>query len=350
MKYLRLPGSHTGPGRRNTLWLGDDHLLAVDSTGYTEKYARFYFKDIRAVISRRTSRGRIWNGILGSMLAFASFVLIVSAESGDNAAIASFGILWALAALFLAYNVVLGPTCRCHLLMPLGSCDLPSLRRVKRHRGVMERIRPRINQLQGTVRHGEPTVPEHAQSTGPFPDYPKAAAALPEKPESLKSDYGGIAHLLFFALLVADGAMGVINLAVHTASAMIGACIVTIALIASLVAAIAKQHTARVPLPTRRLVWISLALVGSATMVGVIIGPIIQIMNTPAGQIPAAGVTPYLDILYSNPFFAGFVYTYAAIAFVVGGAGLLSMLGSGFGKRPAAKGGAAAAGNPGHIS
>ena len=39
---------------RSSLWLGKDHLLRIDSSGYTENYRRFFLRDIQAVIIRKT--------------------------------------------------------------------------------------------------------------------------------------------------------------------------------------------------------------------------------------------------------------------------------------------------------
>ena len=49
---------------RSSLWLGRDHLLCVDSSGYTETYKRFYFRDIQAVTIVATKRRTVFNGVL----------------------------------------------------------------------------------------------------------------------------------------------------------------------------------------------------------------------------------------------------------------------------------------------
>ena len=59
--YQRLPGKRRTLGRWYTLWLGADHLLSVECTGYSEDYTRFYLGDIRGVISRRTGHGKAWS-------------------------------------------------------------------------------------------------------------------------------------------------------------------------------------------------------------------------------------------------------------------------------------------------
>jgi hypothetical protein len=45
---------------RNTLWLGADHLLQVEHTGYTEEYKRFYFRDIQGITVQKDNRFLYW--------------------------------------------------------------------------------------------------------------------------------------------------------------------------------------------------------------------------------------------------------------------------------------------------
>ena len=55
-EYRRLTRGRTRPGfavafgGRCSLWLGRDHLLRIDSSGYTESYRRFFLRDIQAVM------------------------------------------------------------------------------------------------------------------------------------------------------------------------------------------------------------------------------------------------------------------------------------------------------------
>ena len=84
VQYQRLPGG--GMARKGSsfiaatrttcrLWLGDDHLLQVESMGgYSETYKRFYFRDIQAIIVQRTRTWVVWNIVLGF---FAGGLLIL---------------------------------------------------------------------------------------------------------------------------------------------------------------------------------------------------------------------------------------------------------------------------------
>src|SRR5438270_10777538 len=42
------------------LYLGPDHLLQTASTGYSETYKRFYFRDIQAIVIRKTNARLFW--------------------------------------------------------------------------------------------------------------------------------------------------------------------------------------------------------------------------------------------------------------------------------------------------
>ena len=62
---------------RASLWVGKDHLLCIDTNGYTETYKRFYFRDIQAVILRKTVEWHIMSVILSVIIGgFALFALL----------------------------------------------------------------------------------------------------------------------------------------------------------------------------------------------------------------------------------------------------------------------------------
>ena len=153
-EYQRLPG--VGPRKtglvavsatRSRLWLGNDHLLAVDSTGYTEEYKRFYFRDIQAVSLYQTRRGPVTNVICAAIGGL--FYMFALAQSGGLAAF-----LWTIAGLFLTVvlaNSLAGPTCVAHIKTAVQTEELPSLRRVWQTRKILKRLRPLIAAAQGEL-------------------------------------------------------------------------------------------------------------------------------------------------------------------------------------------------------
>ena len=145
--YQKLPGrgaTWTGPSR---LWQGGDHVLLVLTRGYVENYRRFFFNDIQAVIVRRTHTGKIWNALWALTTAFFMFIAL---QLDGGAA----WTLWGLSAPFaiaLLLNLLLGPTCACHLRTAVQTERLPALSRVRAARQFLARIEPLIQAAQGEL-------------------------------------------------------------------------------------------------------------------------------------------------------------------------------------------------------
>src|SRR6266545_1509925 len=114
-------------GRRTQLWTGREHLLMVESDGYTEYYKRFDYRDIQAFIIRKTVQGRIVNALLAAF----SLILFALALAVDDPV--GRGFLLGLAgffALLLLINFLMGPTCQCHLRTAVQSVEMVSLTRL----------------------------------------------------------------------------------------------------------------------------------------------------------------------------------------------------------------------------
>jgi hypothetical protein len=137
----------------SSLWLGPDHLLAIDTTGYTETYKRFHFRDIQAIVARRSKR-RMWQNIVFGSLAglFAFMTLVVWFSPSPEAAVAIvFGVLCLFCVVVVAINTLKGPGCVCYLRTAVQTEELPSLTRIGRLNRVLEQIRPLIAQAQGQL-------------------------------------------------------------------------------------------------------------------------------------------------------------------------------------------------------
>jgi hypothetical protein len=162
IQYRRLPGRGVrrqgiATAARTRLWLGNDHLLLVDSMWYAEDYKRFYFRDIQAVIIRKTPTGKTVNIVLGALAVLplaAALTLTMTSGIGYWAAI----FWWIISAILLGFllaNTLLGPTCVCHLKTAVQTEELPSLRRLRRAHKVLARVRPFIVAAQGEFAPGE---------------------------------------------------------------------------------------------------------------------------------------------------------------------------------------------------
>jgi len=132
----------------SSLWLGKDHLLAIESNGYTEKYKRFYYRDIQALIIQKTERYKWMNIALSVLAAAFLFPAFLSNQIVLNYL---FGIVGGVFAAFLIVNVALGASSVCRLQTAVQIEELPSLSRLRRARKVLNRLRPFIEAAQGAL-------------------------------------------------------------------------------------------------------------------------------------------------------------------------------------------------------
>jgi len=171
---------------RSSLWLGQDHLLEIDTSGYTETYKRFYFQDIQSVSIGLTRRRLVWNWLLGVptavCLAGWGYDLLFS-HSFDLAGIIIGVTLTLLFGVPLLVNNLRGPTCVCHLRTAVQTEDLPSLSRLPQTRRVLDRLRPLIAQAQGQLAPEE--IPARMQA------WTAAAAAAHVEPTAAKGEWAG---------------------------------------------------------------------------------------------------------------------------------------------------------------
>ena len=84
-EYQRLPGQSSFfiVGVRSKLYLAKDHLLRVNSNGWTENYRRFYFTDIQAIVVNLTD-GRRLSGFVVHFILCALCVVWLLTARGRN--------------------------------------------------------------------------------------------------------------------------------------------------------------------------------------------------------------------------------------------------------------------------
>jgi hypothetical protein len=164
---------------RSSLWLGGDHLLGVDSNGYTETYKRFYFRDIQAVMIRETNRRTIWNGVLlvPIVICFAGLMASLFSPQRNIVVIITWSIFASVFLLPFVINNLLGTSCSCQLRTAVQVEELPSLCRVRQARKILEKIQPLIAAAQGRLTAEEVSL--RMRETIP----PVTATAQPAAPE-----------------------------------------------------------------------------------------------------------------------------------------------------------------------
>jgi hypothetical protein len=328
MKYRRLPGKKRSIGHWRTLWMGDDHLLSVSSNGYSEEYTRYYFKDIKALVARRTNRGRIWNGILGILFGMCLLGLFASLGDGTTSWTVTLAILAALLLVSLIINTLQGPTCRCHILMPLGTHELPTLGRIRTLRRTLDRLRPFVVERQGTAVPEDDGIPSAPPADEPVPI---SFAALPDavapmSRETAASPYRGSAHYAAFSLLIVHAFLGVTVLEYHGTPFLFAYGFLTLGLLVCLVTAVVQQYSHPVPRMARRLVWGALLTVACAIPFGYYVGVFLSAMQAMEKANPAMDMQGIVSAITANPLFPFCIVCFSACCAIVGALGLITCL------------------------
>jgi hypothetical protein len=177
--YQRLTRSRAGLGTYTSLWLGPDHLLLVTSSGYSESYQRFYFRDIQCLVIGESPRFALFNAILGCILLFCAIPALILAGTGSGVS------PWILlpvvpTVLFLIYNLALGPTCRVTLMTGVQTLRLRPLSRRRRARKVIARLAPLVEAAQAALVPPPLTPPPPAMAAPLPPAEPPAAVSSPD--------------------------------------------------------------------------------------------------------------------------------------------------------------------------
>jgi hypothetical protein len=139
--YLRLPGRGRGIAHYARLWQGPDHVLLVISTGMSENYKRFYYRDIQAFVVRRTTAH---HAVSAALAVFTLGFAVLTLGYRGGAWMWVWGIVAGIFALSLLINLLLGPTCVCHLRTAVQTERLTPLNRLRTARKALNRIRPLI--------------------------------------------------------------------------------------------------------------------------------------------------------------------------------------------------------------
>jgi len=162
-EYQRLSRAQRRPGVGlavsagfSSLWLGKDHLLTIESTGYTEEYKRFYYRDIQAITIRKTRRQAVLGIVMGIItLIFAMLGVYFGTTPGDDAGSIFCWIVAGVLGVLFVINLAAGPTTTCYLRSAVQTEELPSLGRWRRANKALARLRPYIIAAQGELAPGE---------------------------------------------------------------------------------------------------------------------------------------------------------------------------------------------------
>jgi len=170
--YRRLKLGRAGLTSTSSFWQAPDHLLIVEVTGCVEKYRRFYFRDIQAVIVQKTRTRSLWNvGLIMGLLLMLVILLQVSWDGRSDDAAGLFICAFLAFSLIasLALNLLRGPTCTVLIRTAVQTQVLPNINRRKKADKLVEQIGPAIIAAQTTPAAPAATATTTSNPSGASP-------------------------------------------------------------------------------------------------------------------------------------------------------------------------------------
>lgn len=260
-EYTRLPGK-----KKNFLigyyglWLGTDHLLYIFSRFGIEDYKRFYFKDIQAVLTRKTATGKIQNLILSGFCILFSLAALYW-KGGWSV------FTWSMAgltAIFFVINWLRGPTCVSHLHTAVQTEKLHSLYRLKTAIKIMNRLRPLIEQDQGKLAREDIRENGVKASTAVRSAVHKGMADLTAVQD------GMTVHKVLFSILIFDALVTSLDLFYNQVIITLVGSIISMTACVTVIMALVRQHGNNLKKSLRMITWTALVYLCINLFVGYI--------------------------------------------------------------------------------
>ena len=272
-EYHKLPGSKKGfLIGKYTLWQGADHLLQVYSRVGVEEYKRFYFNDIQAVITRKTTGGKIQNIVMGCLV----LILMLPAIALDGGWSLFYGIIPAAMLLLLLVGLFKGPTCETKLMTAVQTEKLHSLHRLKNTFKVMDRLGNQIQRTQGTLKREElDNVPVR-----PMANQGSYRQVQQRTFKKISPRYEtGRAHLVLFGLLLLDGVLVSLGFFFTHVVLTIISTVASLVMGIFVIVALVKQHDSSMSGSLKAITWASLGFICINFVAGYVISIVFAMQN-----------------------------------------------------------------------
>jgi len=254
---------------------------------FSERYRRFYFADIQAVVIRRTAGQAVWNALLGSGCGLV-LVVAVGLEAFGPA-------LWVALAVLLAglvANLAAGPTCCCHIRTATSTQRLPPLGRLRGALRFLRALEPLIAEAQGRMdpeqlrRRFQAAREQAPAPRGGYSPLPAGAPGAARRSTARVRHYAGRAHGILCGVLLTETAVMCLVLAFGYSFLMAAGMVSLLAELACAVVAAAKQSRSDVPSGLRKTVWLSIAHVCAVYLLGVLAIPVLAVGTSTIGPEP----------------------------------------------------------------
>ncbi len=278
---------------------------------------RFYYSDIQAFVTTKTSAGKVWNLVLGVCIAITLLLSIKSLPIPVALMVAGVFIF------FLLLNILMGPTCKCYIQTAVNWERLSSLRRVRSARKVINKVAPLIKNAQGELTHADIAAKVKETSAVPVSKAAKASPARVARDSATVKNYSGGVHLALFGVLLLDGLWCIADIFYTSLALSIMGSVVTMGFVILMIIALVKQHRSRLGKEIRTTTWVSMAYACLHYVLSYVIYMYVFFQNPKMAnnQWGMIKVMAYMDIL-EYPFLLGLFIFSSLASLTIGGLGM----------------------------
>ncbi len=196
--YRRLPGFRRGFLRSSSMWLGADHLLAVQSMRFREEYKRFYLRDVQAIVVADTPRFHLsTRAVAIGLIWLAAWLGLRNLSNWASPAMIAAGL--GLVAVWLYVSVTC--SCTCRIYTAVSRDEIRSVYRRWTARRFLSEVEPKIGEVQGVLEGDWPGALEHRDVGPPGSTLPLPGATLPPADSTPARTRTLVSDLLIVSLL-----------------------------------------------------------------------------------------------------------------------------------------------------
>lgn len=276
-----------GRGRYGgSLWLGGDHLLVIEDSGFVlpfrETYRRIDYKNIQAISYAPTKTGLALTIFMTVLLAFLAWGILANMSDLPGAAI-FFGILAVPIVIALIAHLARGATCACQLQTAVQVLKLRPINRIRIARRALAEIEPLCRAHQSGLALEPPTSHALAEAATPPGTSQQAASTIspPNPPPQIafKPPWPGSPFVTTsLAITALSGAVGAGELFVKGMSYYLLNVTLSVASIVLIIASAARITRFRAPPALKWSIWgnIALCIIGLLVGYGMMMVSLIQ--------------------------------------------------------------------------
>ena len=125
MAYTKLSGKQRDLSGYKQLWLGEDHILLVQSSRFTEQYRKFALSDIQAIVVTSQPTAVSLRAMMAILMAMLLGGALLTDSNGLKIALALFA---AIPFVILVSDMARGPRVACRLCTEVSAELLPITR------------------------------------------------------------------------------------------------------------------------------------------------------------------------------------------------------------------------------